>query len=133
MLDSVALREFIEETTDVGGEGTVLCRDARERRAKAAADYARFQNLVFAMAAAAAAALIIGIVLVVLGRPNEGIASGVAGLLSGGAALFILRARNDTRKQELLAWGEVKTQCRPQVRDQDKAARLAVGLTGEDT
>lgn len=132
-MDSAELREFIEETTDVGGQGTVLCRDARERRAKAAADYARFQNLVFALAAAAAAALIIGIILVVVGRPNEGIATGVAGLLSGGAALFILRQRNDARKQEVLAWGEVKIQCRPQVRDQEKAARLAVGLSSEGT
>ena len=129
MIDSRAVREFIEETTDVGGEGTLLCRDARERRAKAAGDYARFQHLVFALAAAATAALIIGIVLVVVGRPNEGIATGVAGLLSGGAALFVLKQRNDAREQESLAWREVKTECRPQVRDQEKAARLAVGLT----
>jgi hypothetical protein len=125
------IRSFIEQTTDVQGTGTQLCEDARTRRAEAAANYHRYENLVYALTAAAAIALIIAIGLIVLGRPNEGIATGVASVLSGGAAVFILTRRNEAKKAESDAWREVKRECRVELQKQDEAARLALGLAEE--
>lgn len=119
---------FIERTTDVGNQGTLLCKDARKKRAEAAADFRRFNNLVYALTAATTIALIIAIGLIVIGRPNEGIATGVAGVLAGGGTVFILKRKNDALKEEKAAWADVKRECRTQVKDQDEAARLALGI-----
>ena len=120
---------FIEETTDVvSGEGTIVCRDARVKRAAAAANFRRYDNLVYLVAGATAIALVIAIGLIVINQRDNGIATLVAGVVGGGATIWLVKLKNDAKKDELDAWTEVKNECRGELIDQDEAARLSLGL-----
>ena len=101
------------------------------RRANAAATYGRFENLVYALAAATTVALVIAILLIVIGHPNQGIVTGLGGALSGAGTLFVVKQRNDARKDESKAWHDEQRLCRivaPDALAQDEAARLSRGL-----
>ena len=115
--------EYIDRTSPTGQESPGLCKDARTRRAVEAANYARFQNLMYALAAAATAALIIAIGLAVFGQPTEAIGSAIGGLVTGAAAVFVRNERNKAQKNELEAWGEVKKYCK-EVASLDETAHL---------
>ncbi len=122
---------FIERMPE--GEGSLLCKDARKQRAAKGKDYSRFQNLVYALAAAATVALIASIVLVVLGQQTAGIVSGVGAVVTGAGALFVRRERDRAAREETAAWKEVVKLCKPEIAMQDEAARLAVGLGSDQT
>jgi hypothetical protein len=116
---------FLTRTTPSDAESR-LCRDARARRASAARDYKRFENLVYALAAAATIALILAIVLAVIGQSNAGVISGVGAVVTGAGAIFIKRERDRAGRNEDAAWDEVKKYCKDDVSKLDEGAHLAV-------
>jgi hypothetical protein len=116
---------FFDKTTPAG-EGSQVCKDARKRRAAAAADYKRFENLVYALTAAATVALIAAIVLVVVGQQTAGIVSGVGAIVTGAGAIFIKSQRDHAGVEEGKAWDEVKSLCAQDVSKLDEGAHVAV-------
>lgn len=50
-------------------------------------------------------------------------------MVAGGATVFLLSRKGDALKQEKAAWADVKRECRVLVKEQDEAARLALGMT----
>jgi hypothetical protein len=119
------LTTYIDKSTPAG-EGSQLCKDSRLRRASEARNYKRYENLVYALTAAATIALIIAIVLVIFGQQATAIASGVGGIVTGVAAVYIRGQRDRAHKAEAKAWKDVQTHCAANVAVLDEAAHIAL-------
>ena len=107
------------------GERTVLCSDARQRRAQAAARFHDFDRLVYLVSAASAVAIVITIVMVVFGQSGSAVATAVGGIVGGGAAVFLVARRREAQAEEAEAWKEVEEHCAGQVIDLERSARVA--------
>lgn len=119
--------EYIQATTPDGdSEGrTVLCHDARERRAQAAARFHDYDRLVWAVGVATVAAVIISIALVLFQQTETGLA-GLLGSIVGGVAVgWLVTRRNAARDEEGDAWKEVEEHCDGEVVHLEQSARVA--------
>ncbi len=119
--------EYIETTTPDEGTNrrTVLCHDARERRAEAAARFHDYDRLVWAVGVATVVAVIISIGLVLFQHTETGVA-GLLGSIVGGVAVgWLVTRRSAARDEEAQAWGEVEEHCDGQLVHLEQSARVA--------
>jgi hypothetical protein len=122
--------EYIKATTPDADPDrrTVLCHDARERRAQAAARFHDYDRLVWAVGVATAAAVIISIGLVLFQQTETGIA-GLLGAIVGGVAVgWLVTRRNAARDEEAEAWTEVEEHCDGELVHLEQSARIAQRL-----
>ena len=122
--------EYIRETTPTEGSGTrsVLCQDARERRAQAAARFHDYDRLVWAVGVAVTVAVVASIGLVMIQQTESGIAGLVGAIVGGAAVAFLLNRRNEAKTEETQAWEEVEEHCEGEVVLLERSARVAQRL-----
>jgi hypothetical protein len=122
--------EYIKETTppEPSSTRTVLCHDARERRAQAAARFHDYDRLVWAVGIAVAVAVIASIASVTIQQTEIGIAGLLGAIVGGAAVAFLLNRRNEAKAEEKQAWEEVEEHCEGEVVHLERSARVAQRL-----
>lgn len=104
------------------------CRDARLRRREAQKEARRWETLVYAVGAATAAVLVVGLLFFFVDG-FTGAAVAAAGLVVGGAGtLFLVNQRNRAQSREGVAWKDVLKYCKIRTQAEEKAARDAAQL-----
>ena len=122
--------QYIQETTPTvsSDRRTVLCHDARERRAQAAARFHDYDRLVWTVGVAVTVAVIVSIGLVMIQQTESGIAGLIGSIVGGAAVAFLLNRRNDAKAEETEAWTEVEEHCEGEIVHLERSARVGQRL-----
>lgn len=80
-------------------ESGSVCDQAKQLVEDARREFKRFSDAFFAVVVAAAIALVLAIIFLALGKQLTGVVTGVSGVVTSGAAIFIKSARKDAKDE----------------------------------